>query len=384
MYLYILISALYRLSCGALIIAVNWLMVVSNASLGWLAVTVALTFIPAMIVPLIWKNKSPTLSGKKLTQFSLLAGGVISMLMSVTENQYILLGMNTVIWFFFFIMESSWESWFASECQGLSNREIERYSSVSMSANQAALMAGPVVAASVFGNEPGKVILLCSAIYLVCFVAIWLSGSGNRAEASQPATGTESNGFQRLNITGTEISLLLIWPTLAMFNFMLPAQVVSFRGSMTEVGLLDALMGIGMIVSGLLVAHAGIYKIIIKYKLTLAFLIAAMLLWILGGNLLCRLISVFLLGLSFNSQRIVIRGRLATKYEPVQVGKLVSGANSFSFIIISLSLLFFHSDISFNWAIPFIFSLIIGCIIPFEGKINAKVQREPSGDKGEV
>jgi hypothetical protein len=150
MYYYIAISSLYRLSCGALIIAINWLMVVSNSSLGWLAITVALTFIPAMIVPVLWKGNTQKLSGKKLTQYSLIAAAIISLAMSLTDSHYVLLGLNTIIWFFFFVMESSWESWFASECDSLSDRDIERFSSVTMSANQAALMIGPVIAAYIF------------------------------------------------------------------------------------------------------------------------------------------------------------------------------------------------------------------------------------------
>lgn len=154
MYIYILSSGLYRLSCGALIIAINWLMTISNPSLGWLATTVALTFIPAMVVPLIWRGNNNSSSGFWLTQYSLLAAMVISLIMFGVNNQYLLLALNTVIWFFFFVMESSWESWFTSECKGLEERAIEKFSSVTMSVNQAALMIGPIIAAYIFEHNP--------------------------------------------------------------------------------------------------------------------------------------------------------------------------------------------------------------------------------------
>jgi hypothetical protein len=187
----------------------------------------------------------------------------------------------------------------------------------------------------------------------------------------------ESDKLQHLNISGTEVALLLIWPTLAMFNFMLPAQVSSAHGSMTEVGLLDALMGFGMITSGFIVTPGKINNFINKYKLTLVFLVVAMMLWGLGGNIFFRLLSVFLLGLSFNSQRIIIRGNMARKYHPDLVGRIVSGANAFSFILISISLFSFHGNISLNWIIPFLFSLFMGVSISLKLK-NTDIRKSES------
>ncbi|MEB2788878.1 hypothetical protein [Campylobacter upsaliensis] len=45
MYIYILLSGLYRLSCEALIIAIHWLMTTKNDSFAYLAILVALTFL---------------------------------------------------------------------------------------------------------------------------------------------------------------------------------------------------------------------------------------------------------------------------------------------------------------------------------------------------
>lgn len=369
MYIYILTSTLYRLSCGALIIAINWLMVINNSSLSWLASTVALTFIPAMLVPLVWKKYSGGLSGKKLTQFGLLSAAILSLTMFLVQDQYLLLGLNTIVWLFFFIMESSWESWFASECNGLADRDIERYSSITMSANQAALMIGPVIVAYIFEHKPKLVILICSVMYILCFFIVFFVNRHNTvAEFNNHNNASLSDKPQHLEITGTELALLFIWPTLAMFNFMLPAQVAYFNGSMAEVGLLDALMGLGMIASGFMVANAGVRKLINQYKLNILLLIFAALLWHFGGGLYARLTSVFILGLSFNCQRIIIRGELAKKYKPEQVGKIVSIANAFSFVLISTSLLIFYNNLSVNWVIPFIYSFVIGLLISLKFK----------------
>lgn len=369
MYLYILTSTLYRLSCGALIIAINWLMVINNSSLSWLASTVALTFIPAMIVPLVWKKFSGELSGKKLTQFGLFSAAILSLTMFMVQNQSLLLGLNTILWLFFFIMESSWESWFASECNDLTDRDIERYSSITMSANQAALMVGPVIVAYIFEHKPKLIILTCAVIYIFCFsVAFFVNRHNVGAALNNNNNKSLSDRPQHLEITGTELALLFIWPTLAMFNFMLPAQVASFNGSMAEVGLLDALMGFGMIASGFMVANTGLSKLVNRYKLNILLLIFAALLWHFGSGLYERLLSVFILGLSFNCQRIIIRGELAKKYKPDQVGKIVSIANAFSFILISTSLLFFYNNLSVNWMIPFIYSFVIGLLMSLKFK----------------
>ncbi|QOW64115.1 hypothetical protein IRA69_01845 [Campylobacter hepaticus] len=47
---------------------------------------------------------------------------------------------------------------------------------------------------------------------------------------------------------------MLIWQTLAIFNFMLPVQVAFEKGAMAEVGILDAVMGLCMICSSILLS----------------------------------------------------------------------------------------------------------------------------------
>ena len=53
---YIILSALYRLACGALILAINWLLVLDKDSFESLAILNAFTFLPAILVPLIYKD----------------------------------------------------------------------------------------------------------------------------------------------------------------------------------------------------------------------------------------------------------------------------------------------------------------------------------------
>lgn len=56
MIVYIILSALYRLACGALILAINWLLVLDKDSFESLAILNAFTFLPAILVPFIYKD----------------------------------------------------------------------------------------------------------------------------------------------------------------------------------------------------------------------------------------------------------------------------------------------------------------------------------------
>ncbi|WP_185157398.1 hypothetical protein [Campylobacter hepaticus] len=53
MYVYIFLSRLYRLSCGALILVINWLMATRNDSFSYLAILVALTFFVCYSCPFV-------------------------------------------------------------------------------------------------------------------------------------------------------------------------------------------------------------------------------------------------------------------------------------------------------------------------------------------
>ncbi|MPV98639.1 hypothetical protein GC018_05575 [Campylobacter hepaticus] len=69
---------------------------------------------------------------------------------------------------------------------------------------------------------------------------------------------------------------MLIWQTLAIFNFMLPVQVAFEKGAMAEVGILDAVMGLGMICSSILLSKKK-YGTVIHYKFSILLLLLVIL-----------------------------------------------------------------------------------------------------------
>lgn len=73
-------------------------------------------------------------------------------------------------------MESSWEAWFASLAKKYNENSIKKFSSFSMSANQASLMLGPLLAAFLFKENTRPIILLCAILFAICaFASFFIS-----------------------------------------------------------------------------------------------------------------------------------------------------------------------------------------------------------------
>lgn len=251
---------------------------------------------------------------------------LLSFALYFSLSEFYILIFNTILWFFFFIMESSWEVWFASLAKKYDENSIKKFSSLSMSANQASLMLGPILAAFLFKENTRPIILLCAILFALCaFVSFFISMKSSFEEEKKE----EGQSVEKFKFSGLELSLFLIWPTLAVFNFMLPVQVVSQKGSLSDAALFYAFMGLAMILSSFIISQAFLNKIFLRYKLDVMLLILAIFIWNFDG-LVFKIVAVFILGLFFNASRIQTRSILA-KYNPLAVSKLVSLANSSSF-----------------------------------------------------
>ncbi|WP_286006064.1 hypothetical protein [Campylobacter avium] len=172
MIVYIILSALYRLACGALILAINWLLVVDKSTFSSLAILTALTFLPAILVPFIYKDSR--IPADRLSAYALFFASLLSFALYFSLSEFYILIFNTILWFFFFIMESSWEAWFASLAKKYDENSIKKFSSLSMSANQASLMLGPILAAFLFKENARLIILLCAILFALCAFASFL------------------------------------------------------------------------------------------------------------------------------------------------------------------------------------------------------------------
>ncbi|MDE5592154.1 MAG: hypothetical protein K2I63_04265, partial [Helicobacter sp.] len=233
-----------------------------------------------------------------------------------------------------------------------------KYSSLSMSVNQASLMIGPIFAAFLFKDTPKEVIFWCGILFILS--GLWIRVK-SQAEIIHKATQEQTTQTSlKLNIIFG--CLVLIWPTLALFNFMLPAQIAYSKGEMTEVGILDAAMGLGMILSSFLLSFKNAKKFFIHYYLSVGVIILGIICWFFAQNIFLKILSLLCLGISFNLIRISIRSFLAQEYDSQNVGKIVSYANSLSFFVIILLLSLFYDALSINWLLPFVLTLLL-CIM---------------------
>lgn len=62
----------------------------------------------------------------------------------VYENSKLLILCNFILWTIFFLLETSFELWFSELVESQSEDFINKYSSLSMTVNQVALMVGPL------------------------------------------------------------------------------------------------------------------------------------------------------------------------------------------------------------------------------------------------
>ncbi|MBS4423805.1 hypothetical protein CVU14713_06480 [Campylobacter vulpis] len=66
-------------------------MATKNYSFSYLTILVALTFLPAILVPLSYKNK--TMSGSKLTAYALFVSFSTTLLLFFTQHQLLILAL---------------------------------------------------------------------------------------------------------------------------------------------------------------------------------------------------------------------------------------------------------------------------------------------------
>ncbi len=141
---YLIITALYRFICGGLILAINWELA-SPESTSDLAISTILSFVPAIFTPFLINLFFKNYSGSNLTKLSFL--GIFFIVIAITmlyQNTLLLILLNFALWIVFFLLETSLELWFSELVENKNEEFINKYSSLSMTVNQVALMIGPL------------------------------------------------------------------------------------------------------------------------------------------------------------------------------------------------------------------------------------------------
>ncbi|SDK00361.1 MFS transporter [Sediminibacillus albus] len=363
MFKYILLSGVYRFFCGAIILAINWNLATSdNDNFFSLAIAVLISFIPAMFVPVLFSKLFNKYHGPFLTSLALIGVVVSSALLSAlyTSNTMLVV-INFLIWIFFFVMETTWETWFAGLSKSYNKQDVSKYSSISMTINQVALMSGPIAAPIIIDNFSYEAFFYLMA---VTFFAISLFSFFQKVPKVETSISREEVRTSKKTNLYLFFSLALIWPILGSVNFMLPVYVTVNRGEMINVGILDASISIGMALIGIVFSLLKVTTLRIRVMMAFSSIIAGFVIWWISGySIIFNSVAILLLGFGFGSLRIMIRYLLARNYSTEEVATLVSRANALSLPILGIILSVIMFSIEYTWIAPFFLTIIMSILL---------------------
>lgn len=363
MYLYVILSGLYRFICGALLLAINWKLASDgNDNFGSLAMATIVSFVPAIFVPIFAKKALNKHAGSKITGVGLIGVVLCCLLLSnyYQINSSVVM-INFVAWIFFFLLESSWEMWFANLAKKYSELQVTRFSSISMTVNQVALMIGPICAPFAI-NKLGysNFYVVVSIIFFVFGVIAFLQ-KGTVEEIAK-TDNVKLKTFNPLLF----LSLALIWPVLGGINFMLPVQVSIQNGKMMDVGILDAFISVGMVLIGIFLSTIKIASDMYKIILSCISIVIGLLIWnFIDLGIIGFGIALAFLGFGFGGLRIITRSVMANNYTSAEVGTMVSRANACALPILACVLFISRINISYTWLSPFILAFLMAAFLLF-------------------
>ncbi|MCD9140737.1 hypothetical protein [Streptomyces albireticuli] len=355
---YTIVSTLYRFFAGTFLVVVNWQIATAETGGYWrLVVSTLLSYVPALAVPLVIRRI--TMSGQRLTVLSLLYVAVVSLAVSfLVENATALVVANFFMWVGFFSLEASWESWFNEEKR---RQDVSWASSVTMSGNQAALMIGPLFAPAIIHLVGTRGIVLALTAGFVLVAALSWAGAGAAVVADtggETEAGPQAKPAAPLRLIAT---FALVWPVLGTFNLMLPLQVSDRGAGLVTVGIVDACLGIGVIVAGVVLARAKLPSAVLS-TLVIACTLVGGVLWALpagGAAVVTMALSTFALGAGFGALRIALREYTATHYDSAVTSQAVALGNAAAIPTLAVVFLVSGAAQPLVWVAPFLLVIVM-------------------------
>ncbi|MFJ4193629.1 hypothetical protein [Pseudomonas sp. NPDC089534] len=357
---FLVCSTVYRLFSGALMVSLTWTILTRNEG-GYLPLALAIfcSFLPAFITPLMIRRLSRSLSGRQMSGAFVLGLSALALVPGVSGDFTAgLLIANLFAWLMVLLLEASLDMWFTQIQRGMDQAKVRRISGATTATSQAALMIGPLLAAGLMPrlSAIGFALVLSGGFLLVaaaCYTRERLPEAAQAArEAAAPA---------RLPLT-LLVPMILVWPILGAFNFMLPVYVSNHGWTLFELGVLDAVFGLGMALIGVLVIIANTGRNLLAYLSgLLALAVTATAMWLLmPDTLILKGASLLLLGMAFGGARVHIRVAIASRYSEAAVGLAVSRANALAtpalLVILGLQLAIIENA----WLLPFL--LVAGSV----------------------
>jgi MFS family permease len=349
---YLIITAVYRFICGGLILAINWELANPKYTID-LALATILSFIPAIFIPFIIAIFFKKQNGSTLTKLAMLAIFFIVLSIALSyKNTILLIILNFILWTAFFLIETSLEYWFSEIVSDKDELFINKYSSISMTTNQVALMIGPLFLSLIVNYiDLTWLFLIYGVIYLLLCLAI----NNTKCIESHINNTDNTSSKNSVKIIHYLISMLM-WPVLGSINFMLPIFTAYRNGAIHHVALLDSALGIGMAGIGILLSKYFNYKWIDVF---IIISIVNTVLWYFADSLTIKLLLMLLFGFSFGGARILFRKIIVTAYSSTDIKKIYSIGNALSLPILAISIFIGITNLNLVWLPSFILLLIL-------------------------
>lgn len=350
---YLIITALYRFICGGLILAINWELA-SPESTSDLAISTILSFVPAIFTPFLINLFFKNYSGSNLTKLSFL--GIFFIVIAITmlyQNTLLLILLNFALWIVFFLLETSLELWFSELVENKNEEFINKYSSLSMTVNQVALMIGPLFIAVIM-----KFIALfwIFLIYGIVYFLLHLGIKKVKLITHDVTCETAHTSKEPVKIVHYLIGMLM-WPILGTINFMLPTFTAYKNREIHEVALLDSALGVGMAFIGILLSKYMSYK---WMNIFLIISISISVLWYYyEDTIIIKLLLMLCFGLSFGGARIIFRKIIVTEYASHTVKSVYSLGNALGLPILSVCIYLGMLNLDLVWLPSFILLTIL-------------------------
>jgi hypothetical protein len=355
---FLLCSTFIRLASGALLVTLTWnILNQNNISYLPLAVAIFSSLLPAFLAPSIIRRLSVSFNGRKMSSLFLLALVPLTMLAGVSRyNTMGLLIINLLVWLIFLLLEASLDMWFTQLQRHLPESQVRRLSGATTAGSQTALMVGPLLAAML---EPLLGNLALAALLAAVFLLVSWCCNQSSGDLIVLKHNAKNKIGQKLPLM-LLIPMVLVWPTLGAFNFMLPIYVTHQGWTMLELGMLDACFGLGMAAAGIMVTAGFTGTRLFGFLLVLlAVSTGATITWlIIPQTFLLSCLCLTLLGLAFGGARIQIRCTIAQCFDEVSVGQHISRANAFGTPVLLLVLMVQLSAISKAWLLPFLMVIL--------------------------
>lgn len=252
--MFLFCSTVYRLFSGALMVSLTWTILNQDEG-GYLPLALAIfcSFIPAFITPAMIKRLSLRMNGRQMSSWFVLGLAGLALISGVSRDFTLgLLITNLFAWLMIMSLEASLDMWFAQIQRGMDETRVRRISGATTATSQAALMTGPLLAAGLMPilSGMGFSLVLSAGFFMVAAICFT-----RHSQPSAVQTTVEVTAATRLPLT-LFVPMVLIWPILGAFNFMLPVYVASHGWALFELGVLDAVFGLGMALIGVLVIIA--------------------------------------------------------------------------------------------------------------------------------